>query len=120
MILTIPGSLPGLNDMLDAARRNKYQAAQQKKEATELVAWLARQQKIPHMKFIDLSITWYETNKKRDKDNIQAAVKFILDGLVAAGVIANDNWRNVGDITHKVRLDRQNARIEVELKEVEG
>jgi len=103
--------------MIDAARGNKYEAARQKKESTELVMWSAKQQRLPQMNYIDLTITWYEKNKKRDKDNIQAGVKFILDGLVSAGVIPNDTWRYVGDILHRVRVDRTEPRIEVEIEE---
>lgn len=41
MKLIIPGRLPGLNDMTDAARRNRYESAKMKKEYTELTAWCA-------------------------------------------------------------------------------
>jgi hypothetical protein len=117
MKLIIPGRLPSLNDIIDAARGNKYEAAQQKKDSTDLVMWYAIQAKLPKMNYIDLTITWYEPNKKRDKDNVEAGVKFILDGLVSAGVIVKDNWRYIGDIIHKVRLDRMKPRIEIEIAE---
>jgi Holliday junction resolvase RusA-like endonuclease len=119
-ILTIRESLPGMNDIIDQARTNKYKSAEYKKVYTELVAWTARAQKIPKMDRIDLIITWFEGNRKRDPDNIHAGVKFILDGLVQAGVIPNDNQRHVGDITHRVRTDRERTRIEVELIETEA
>lgn len=117
---TIPGRLPGLNDMTDAARENKYASAQMKKEYTELVAWCAKSARLPRFDQVDMVITWYEPNTRRDKDNIMAGQKFILDGLVQAGVIANDGWKQVGKITHDCQVDRENPRVEVELIEVKA
>jgi len=120
MKLIIPGRLPGLNDMTDAARENKYASAQMKKEYTGLVAWCAKSARLPHFDRVDLIVTWYEPNTKRDKDNIMAGQKFILDGLVMAGVLSNDGWKQIGDITHRFRVDRQNPRVEVELIEIKA
>ena len=121
MKLIIPGRLPGLNDMIDAARKNKYESAKMKKAYTELVAWCAKSARLPHLSSpVDLVFTWYEPNRKRDKDNIMAGQKFILDGLVQAGVIANDGWKQIGKITHDCQVDRENPRVEVELIEVKA
>ncbi len=120
MKLTIPGRLPGLNDMTDAARRNRYESAQMKKENTELVAWCAKSARLPHFDRVDLVFTWYEPNRKRDKDNIMAAQKFVWDGLVVAGVLKNDGWKQIGDVTHRFRIDKFNPRVEVELIEVKA
>lgn len=117
-VLTIPGRFPALNDITDAARENRFKAAAMKKEYTELVAWYAKAARIPHMEQIDVSVTWYEPNRKRDKDNIHAGIKFILDGLVQAGVLDNDGWKQIGDISHRVCLDKENPRIEVKMEEV--
>lgn len=38
---------------------------------------------------------WIEENKRRDLDNICFAKKFILDALVKAGKLADDNRKNV-------------------------
>ena len=117
---TIPGRLPGLNDITDAARRNRYESAKIKKEYTELVAWCAKRARLPHFDRVDLIVTWYEPNMKRDKDNIMAGQKFILDGLVMVGVLANDGWKQIRDVTHRFRVDRANPRVEVELIEVKA
>lgn len=120
MKLIIPGRLPGLNEITDAARTSKYESANMKKAYTELVAWHARSARLPRFDRVDLVITWYEPNQKRDKDNIMAGQKFILDGLVQAGVIANDGWKQVGKITHDCQVDRENPRVEVELIEIKA
>lgn len=116
--LIIPGRLPALNDITDAARRNKFAAAQMKKEYTEMCGWYARAARLPKMKRINVSVAWYEPNRKRDKDNIHAGIKFILDGLVQAGVIDNDGWKQIGKISHDVLVDSENPRIEVNIEEV--
>lgn len=70
------------------------------------------------MKRIDLDITWYCKNKRKDKDNIAAGIKFILDGLVKAGTIENDGWKQVNNFSHSFKVDKDNPRVEVEIKEV--
>jgi Holliday junction resolvase RusA-like endonuclease len=121
MKLIIPGRLPGLNDMIEAARKNKYESANMKKAYTELVAWCVKSARLPHLSSpVDLVFTWYEPNRKRDKDNIMAGQKFILDGLVTAGVLTNDGWKQIGDISHRFRIDKYNSRVEVELIEVKA
>ncbi|NFP92392.1 RusA family crossover junction endodeoxyribonuclease [Clostridium sporogenes] len=85
-----------------------------KKTNTDLVAFIAKGK----FKRIDLDITWYCKNKKKDKDNIAAGIKFILDGLVKAGIIKNDGWKEINNFTHKFEVDKNNPRIEIILKEV--
>jgi len=116
--LTIPGRLPGLNDIIDAARRSRYESAAMKKENTDMVAWIAKAARLPRMERVDLVITWHEPNRKRDKDNIMAGQKFIWDGLVEARVLPNDGWNQIGDITHRFDVDRINPRVEVEITEI--
>jgi len=116
--LVIPGALPSMNDIILLARGDKYASNKQKKEYTDMVAFLAKQAKLPRMNKVDVAIHWYESDKRRDKDNIMAGTKFIFDGLVMAGVLPNDGWKNIGNISHLFYVDRTNPRIEVELREV--
>lgn len=117
--LTIPGPLPGTNEIIDAARGNKYASAKQKKDYTELAAWCAVAAKIPVMRRIDVVFHWYEPDKRRDKDNISGGAKFVLDGLVEAGVIKKDGWAQIGDLQHTFDVDAANPRVEVEITEIE-
>ncbi len=120
MKFEIPGRLPGLNEIIDAAKyaRNKYQAYSQMKEHyTNMVALLAKN--LPRFEKIALIITWYEPNRHRDPDNIMAGQKFIIDGLVTAGIIPNDNQKHIQGILHKFAVDRKNPRIEVEIVDIE-
>jgi Holliday junction resolvase RusA-like endonuclease len=38
-----------------------------------------------------MQFIYYLKNSKRDPDNVSASRKYIMDGLVQAGIIANDN-----------------------------
>lgn len=117
--LTIPGTLPGMNEVIGVARANRFASSNQKKKYTELVAYHAMAARIPTMKRIALNITWYEKDRRRDIDNITGGgSKFILDGLVLAGVIPDDNQKVVTDITHTVKVDKAEPRIEIEIKEL--
>lgn len=95
--LKIRYKFPSLNDYIEAERKNKYKAAKIKKELTELVACECKAQKIPKMESVKLSFRWYEKNKKRDKDNICFSKKWIIDGMVHAGVLKNDTWEYIKD-----------------------
>ena len=117
---TIPGRLPGLNEMTREARGNKYESAKTKRSCTLLCGAEAKRQHVPPMTGpVVISILWVEPNQKRDMDNIACGAKYILDGLQAVKIIANDGWKQVNGITHKFAVDRNNPRIVVELTEVE-
>ena len=118
MIIEYPGRLPGLNEIIDAAKqgRGKYQPyAIMKDQYTSEIGWLAK--KLPAYNRVDIVITWYEPNLRRDPDNIMAGQKFILDGLVTGGAIPKDTRRHVRKITHIPELDRENPRVEIEVQE---
>jgi Holliday junction resolvase RusA-like endonuclease len=114
---TIYGTLPGLNDIVGAARTHWSASASQKKNATEACADAAKALPVitPPVR---VKIVWFEPNERRDVDNIVAASKFVLDGVVAAGKLPDDNRKNFVGITHAVVTDRKHPRIVVEIEEV--
>lgn len=117
MIITIPGELPSLNEIIDESKKHYHAYNKIKTANTDKVTWVAKGNKtIGKANYI---ITWYCKDRKKDKDNIMAGQKFIFDGLVHAGVIANDNWKYIGDITHRFEVDKVNPRIEITIEEVE-
>jgi len=117
--LVIPGELPGLNEIIAISKEHWAKYAEEKHNCTEEIAYLAKSQIKRKYKKVDLTFIWYCKNRKRDKDNIIAGQKFILDGLVAAGVIENDGWEQIGNISHFFSIDKENPRVEVIIKEVE-
>ena len=118
--LVIPGRFPGLNDYIKAERGNRYRAAKIKRECTELSMWCCKQQRIPKQTGpVELRITWFEPNAKRDLDNIGFAIKFVLDGMVKAGVLENDNQKWVKRIVHEAEIDQKKPRVEIEINQWE-
>jgi len=113
MVFEIPGRLPGLNEIIDAAKSHYGEYAKMKETYTNMVGWLAK--KLPRYEKVALIITWYEPDQRRDLDNIMAGQKFILDGLVAAGTIPNDSQKYISGIFHRFGVDRENPRVEVEI-----
>ena len=118
MLITIPGRLPGLNDVINSNRANKYLAAKIKKDTEQLLSVYIKNQCKAKYERIKISIIWYEPNKRRDFDNISSATKFILDALVKCEVIPGDGWRFLEpDLHHKFKLDKDNPRIEITIEE---
>ncbi len=116
--LVIPGVFPTLNELIDMSKRHWAEYAKIKKTNTHTVAWIAK--KLPKMERIYLDITWYCKDRRKDLDNISAGIKFLLDGLVEAGVIPNDGWGEVAGFSHSFAVDKQNPRVEVVIEEVEA
>lgn len=114
----ICGKFPSLNEYIAACRGNRYAGAAMKKEAEELVMWqLTRLQKID--KPVHITFTWYEMNKKRDKDNVAFAKKFILDALQKVGVLPNDNNRYIAGFTD-LFVYGHGVGVEIEIEVVEN
>lgn len=88
----VEGRLPTLNEYTKTSRGNKYASAKMKADAEEIIIWNMRvsaegKAKPPYF----ISFTWYESTKRRDKDNVCFAKKFILDALQKSKTIENDS-----------------------------
>lgn len=120
MKLIIQGRLPSLNEYTLKCRYNRFAGAKMKKDAQEKVCIAIRGSKLKIIKNypISLNFTWYEPNKKRDIDNVIFGEKFVLDALVEMGILINDSQKYVTQVSHEVKTDKENPRIEVELNEV--
>lgn len=119
MKLVITGSLPSLNEYIQAERSNRYAAAQLKRTATDLVAFSCRQQKMSCVTApVVVSVHWVMANKRKDIDNVAFAVKFILDGLVAAGILYDDSQEWVKGLRHRFSIEPSSPRVEVVLTQV--
>lgn len=121
MTFTVYGRLPGLNEYTLANRSNQYAGATMKRKAENLVIWSIRRD-LKDTKItspVSIDFRWVEPNRKRDLDNICFAKKFILDGMVKSGLIANDNWAHVTGFTDKFEIGEAPMVI-VNIKEVQG
>jgi Holliday junction resolvase RusA-like endonuclease len=119
--LTIPGTLPGLNEYISAERTSKYKAAAMKKEAEKLIDLMIKTQMkgIEFQRPVIMHYWWFEPNKKRDKDNISFARKFVQDSLVRNGVLANDGWSEIERFDDMFSVDEKNPRVEIYIEEYE-
>lgn len=114
--LTIKGEFTDLNTYINAERRNKFIAAKIKKDDTyRAMCYARRHLKSIQVPDVQINITWYSKNRRKDKDNISFAKKFIIDGIVAAGVLKDDGYKNIKGFTDTFMVDKENPRVELEL-----
>ncbi|HEY9601910.1 MAG TPA: DNA cytosine methyltransferase [Allocoleopsis sp.] len=85
---------PTLNEMIRTARGGWQASAKEKREWTELIASYCKGAYQFKGK-IWLEYVWRVKNLARDNNNIAAATKYIDDGLVEAGVIADDSLKYI-------------------------
>lgn len=118
--LIIKGRIPDLNEYSDAERRNRYTGAKLKKEWTALIAGEAKAQKLKSMESpLSVLFIFFVKDRKRDKDNLLINTKWGLDGLVKAGIIKNDGWNDIVDLTFHWELDKK-ERMEIILENERG
>jgi DNA (cytosine-5)-methyltransferase 1 len=85
---------PTLNEMIRTARGGWQASAKEKREWTELIASYCKGAYQFQGK-IWLEYVWRVKNLARDNNNIAAATKYIDDGLVEAGVMADDSLKYI-------------------------
>lgn len=109
-------TFPSLNDYTDENRTSWRAGKEMKERYTTLVAWEAKGQRLRiWRKPVKILFSWYEEDSARDLDNIFSAKKFILDGLVEAGVIPDDSQKYVRALRDEVYIDKDHPRVEVEI-----
>lgn len=111
--------LPSLNDYIHRINRNRYAGNKFKQNIQNEICWEIKTQlrDLKITKPIIIHITWIEENKRRDVDNVYSAIKYIQDALVQTKVIQNDSAKNVIDVKHKVRYEKE-SKVIVELEEI--
>lgn len=119
MKINIPGSLPGLNNLIDAERTHRQKGAALKREAQELIEWeISQQIDRPLREPVTMHYTWIEPNRRRDKDNISSfGRKIIQDALVSIGALQNDGWSNIAGFSDDFQVDPDDPRIEIDIEE---
>ena len=120
--IQVSGRLDGLNEYTKANRSNRYAGANMKKKNEGKVISAIRAAGLEGKRIkppVRITIDWYEPNRRRDLDNIAFAKKFILDGIVKAGLLDNDNWEFVEGFIDYFYIDKANPRIEIVIEELE-
>jgi Holliday junction resolvase RusA-like endonuclease len=114
--LIIRAKMPNLNDVIAASKRHWSYYSKEKKRWTEVAAQEAQAQGLYKMRLpVWVRTTYYMKTRRGDPDNVRVAIKYILDGLVQAGVLEDDSQRWIVGFQDLYDLDRDDPRIEVQL-----
>lgn len=119
MTITIPRELMDLNKYVDIQRAHfrAGNGAKQRETATCAAIFAPYRLEIQQISQpLNFEFHWFCKDRRKDKDNICFAKKFIFDGLIQAGVIKNDGWNEVGDFNDRFYVDKDNPRVEVVIK----
>lgn len=108
----IRGKLPSLNEYINACRRNRYAGAAMKQDAERLVV-LQLGALQPIKSPVIIHFIWHEKTRRRDKDNVAAAKKFILDAMQKARKIPNDNNRFVAGFSDRFVYGAKEYAVEI-------
>lgn len=101
----IPVRLPSLNEYIDKCRGNRYGGANLKKSVESNIMLILNTRHFLIASPVHITFIWHEPNKRRDKDNVAFAKKFILDALQKAGKLVNDNNKYVKGFTDEFVYD---------------
>lgn len=116
MKYTIPEIPPSMNKY--KGRSNVWQYRKDKEEWEEKVAVYCRPRPKKPIEKSTLTLTYYfKTRIRHDPNNYDG--QFITDGLVKAGIIADDSFDNI-DLVLRGSHDKENPRTEIEIVEVEN
>lgn len=111
MKLTIKAIPPTINKYI--GRTNIWEYQKDKKNIHELI----KNETIglnPRYEKVKMKITYYFKDKRRhDPSNYD---KMLLDGLVEANIIVDDNYDVIQEFTTIGKYDKENPRTEIELE----
>lgn len=118
MNIFIPYEFVTWNDYIREERANLYKANHIKQSEKQIIQLLVKKKyrgKYP----VTLTVRPHFKNKRRDLDNFR--IKGLIDGLVCAGVIRNDNLNNINKIIlEAVFSDEEGVEIEIRESEEDG
>lgn len=104
-MITIRCDFVYLNEYINKERRNKYAAAKVKDDLTNEVAWQCKMARCTKPKGkVDMMFRWH-VKGHHDSDNIAFAKKFVLDGMVQAGILQNDSPKFVRHLADYIYRD---------------
>lgn len=104
---TINRKTPSMNEIIGSNRTNKFRGASAKRRYQNVVLWsikAAKLQKVSMPQWIHYE--FHEKTKKRDKDNLLAAIKPVNDALQEAHILPNDNNNWVAGLSMSYVYDK--------------
>ena len=116
--IEIPFKLPSLNTYINECRKNRYAGATMKKNVDKDISWYINT--LPkYQNPIKIHFHWIEGNKRRDLDNVCFAKKFILDSMVEAGILKDDNRNYVIGFEDTFEYGKE-TKVILEIEEVQN
>lgn len=119
--LRIVGNLAKLNDHDAANRSNKFVGAKLKHSMTALVVDQVKDCPWQVSGPCRVKFTWYVSGR-HDYDNVRFAAKYVLDGLVTAGILVDDSpkWVVGFDGDDFIKVDKGTEGVLVEIEEIKN
>jgi Holliday junction resolvase RusA-like endonuclease len=117
--LRLPFQRPPMS-MNDLRRQGRWQVQQRAHdEVRDAVLVLCKQCKARRFDVpVAVELVWHAKGKRRrDPDSLGAMAKGALDGLTAAGVLADDAAPHVQAVTSRVLLEADDPHIELTVRE---
>ena len=107
--------MPSLNEYVRACRANVHAGNTMSRSAHYLCRLGMAKLNGRRIDRAYILFRWIEKDKRRDKDNISFAKKFILDALQEADILRNDGWGEIIGFSDTFAVDKANPRVEVYL-----
>ena len=107
---------PNWNEYIKAERTNKYIANNIKQKEKQIVKLLTARKKYSGNYPVEVIVRPHYNAYRQDLDNFR--YKGLIDGLVTAGVLKNDNLRHIQKITLEPIFDDK-VGVEIEIKEMQ-
>jgi len=108
---------PNWNDYINIERTNKYKANNLKQQEKQIMWFSCRGKKYEGEYPVQIILKPHYSSLRQDLDNFR--YKGLLDGLVASGVIKNDNLKHIQRITIEPVFDNAEC-VEIEIKELQA
>ncbi len=112
----IDGTLPGMNEYVGICRTNRFGAGKFKHDVDARCIKSFCMIPPNKLKTVFIKILWIEKDRRRDKDNIASAKKFIFDALVKAKILPNDGWKNIVGFTDDFIVDPKHPGVRILLE----
>ena len=117
--LIVRGKLPDFNSLLNDVKRHwKFYANVKRHWTGVTVAECVAQRLRPVTPPVKIDFVWYN-NGRKDPDNIRIASKMIIDGLVKASILPEDNQKIIKGFTDTFHKDKDDPRVEVTIRPIQ-
>lgn len=115
MMYILDGIPPSNNQFIGRNARWEYQ--EQKKTWAQLISFCCRPRPQAPIAHAQVTITYFFTDRRRrDPDNYSG--KFLLDGLVSAGILKDDSFQCI-ELHLKANFGCSKAQTQIEVEEIE-